>query len=116
MSRDCLHTDIGQIYYNAFECNRCRMVFFGIEKSDPRCSKAMHSMHTYGRGYANPDIFIDPISSIGSISQRHTSQVPVVHVDLGSMPQDVISMKTRMDELEKSLSLFVDILKNAIRT
>ena len=41
------------------------------------------------------------------------------HVDLGTIPEDVSNIKHRLDkldELEKTLSLFADILKHALQS
>ena len=101
MSSGCCH-ETRQIRNNAFECRYCGMVFVGVNRRSPDFDRIMDAVQ---RRETN---------EVG----RHLSSmnIPVTHVDLGSMPQDVISIKSQMEQMEKALSLFSEVLKDALQT
>ena len=102
---DCRH-DVKQMANHGFECFNCGTVFLGIDRRDPNLGRIMDNMH---KGYSLADIYLDPRS--GKTIDRE-----FIHVDLGSMPEDVTLLKAKMDELERTLSLFADILKHAVQS
>ena len=106
----CRHGRVHQIDYDAFECCNCGMVFFGIDKNHPQFQNAIDYMrngpHSSRPGGIDPNLYI----------RAQTASYSPYKVDLGSMPQDVLSMKDRMGELEETLSVFAEILKSAIQT
>ncbi len=99
--RPCLH-EIRQLQEHAFECHHCGMVFFGVERSHPDIHRIMDSCQR------------KKMNEVG----RHLSSmnIPVTHVDLGSMPQDVTIMKSKIDDLDKTLLIFSEILKDALQS
>ena len=99
--RPCRH-ELRQIQENAFECHYCRIIFFGVERSHPNISRIMDSCQR------------NHIDEVG----RHLSSmdIPVTHVDLGSMPQDVTIMKSKIEDLDKTLLIFSEILKDALQS
>ncbi len=109
----CHHPGVHQVAYNAFECHDCRMVFFGVDRRDHRFQALIDSMHISGSQKIDPNILLSPSPYP---TQTQTREIPVVHVDLGSVPEDVTLLKAKMDELERTLSLFADILKHAVQS
>ncbi len=101
----CRH-DVRQTAEHAFECLKCGTMFLGVDRRDPNLG---HMIDRINRGYGLADIYLDPHS--GKTIDRE-----FIHVDLGSMPEDVTLLKAKMDELEKTLSLFADILKHAVQS
>ena len=101
----CRH-DVRQIAAHMFECTRCGTMFLGVDRRDPNLGRAMDRING-GHSFAN--VYLDPRS--GKTIDRE-----FIHVDLGSMPEDIILLKAKMDELEKTLSLFADILKHAVQS
>mgnify|MGYP000639300785 CR=1 FL=1 len=98
---------IHQISYDAFECRICGMIFFGIDRDDPRQKPAIEHMRQ-GRT-------IDPDIYLGDPRHMHSGQT-YAYVDLGTIPQDIIDTKDQLKEMEKALSVFVEVLKSAIQS
>ena len=73
----------------------------GIERKDPRFTDAMNYMTSGGVPRRHPDMHTD---------QTH------VHVNLGTIPQDILDTKNQLKEMEKALSMFAEVLKSAIQT
>lgn len=90
------------------------MWFFGIDRSNPRFQDAQDSITSNG-GLINPDIYI---GSIDPHSGRPSSHFQPTHVqvNLGTIPQDIIDTKNQLKEMEKALSMFAEILKNALQS
>lgn len=108
----CHHGGIPhQIDYDAFECRDCGMIFFGIEKSHPQFSKAIH----YMRNRRTPGA-IDPSTYIHAQTAPYASPNQHIPLDFQAIPEDLTDIKARMKELEKTLSVFVEILKSALQT
>jgi len=101
----CKH-DVRQIAAHMFECLRCGTIFLGMDRRDPKLGYMIDRIY---RGHSFADICLDPHG--GKTIDRE-----FIHVDLGSMPEDVTLLKAKMDELEETLSLFADILKHAVQT
>ena len=101
----CRH-DVRQTAEHMFECLRCGTIFLGIDRRDPNLGRTIDSIN---RGHGLADTYLG--SSDGKTIDRE-----FIHVDLGSMPEDVTLLKAKMDELERTLSLFADILKHALQT
>ena len=101
----CKH-DVRQIAADMFECIRCGTIFLGIDRRNPNLGRMIDSMN---RGHGLADTYLGP-------SGGKTIDREFIHVDLGSMPEDVTLLKAKMDELEKTLSLFADILKHAVQS
>ena len=97
----CRH-ETRQIRETAFECYHCGMIFFGVERSHPDINRIME------------DCCNRKMGEVG----RHLSSmnIPVTHVDLGSMPQDVTTIKSSIEELDKTLLIFSEILKDALQS
>ena len=101
----CKH-DVRQIAKHGFECLHCGTIFLGMDRRDPKLG---YMIDRINGGHSFADIYLDPHS-------RKTIDREFIHVDLGSMPEDVTLLKAKMDELERTLSLFADILKHAVQS
>ena len=80
--------------------------------SRPDCGQCMRCGHI-----AHYMDFIGKMVQSGIASSQPDSPIdPNALMDFRAMPDDIAAMKTKLDELEKTLSLFADILKHALQT
>lgn len=99
----CRH-DARQIANHVFECTRCGTMFVGIDQRDPNLSHILSALN--GR---------DPISNPSSYNNDRIQCTNAVHIDLGTIPQDILDTKNQLKEMEKALSLFAEVLKNVVQ-
>ena len=101
----CQHQAIRQIAYDEFECGDCRMLFLGMDGRHPNARVIIDAIRTIGGS---------PPS--GMPQAPYTSPTPNIPLDFQAVPEDLAVIKTKMDDLEKTLSVFVEILKNALQS
>ena len=97
----CRH-EVRQIAEHVFQCIHCGTVFPGIHKNDPNLGRILDSLI---RNHSFSDMYV---GSHGGHS--------INSVDLGSIPEDLNVIKSTMKELEKTLFIFSEILKDALQT
>ena len=82
------------------------MTFFGIDRYDPLHQQFTAYTKTQGDYPFNP----------GNFDQQRTLNREHIHIDLGVMPQDIASMKDQINQMEKALSNFAEILRDALQS
>ena len=80
------------------------MIFFGIDHADPRQRLALDSMQRNG-GHVDIDIHIRDM-------KNYTDPPSYYQANFVQVSDDINSIKKKLDELEKTLSIFSDILKD----
>jgi len=85
------------------------MGFFGIDIGN-REFRRLEQEAMRLAGLMPLDLFIYPEQHMRP-GLTHTN----VHVDLGTIPQDILDTKNQLKEMEKALSMFAEVLKSVIQ-
>ena len=101
--RRCPH-DVRQSAEHIFECLRCGTMFVSVNRNNPNLGRIIDSLN---RTHSFPDTYLDPHTG-------HT--VNSMNVDLGPIPEDIHIIKDKMDDMEKTLLIFSEILKDALQS
>lgn len=97
------HHQVHQVHMDMFECMDCGMIFYGADKADHVTRHIMEGI-VRNRGRIDPNGYIRAM-------EQELHHPNTINVDLGSIPQEISAIRVKMDELEKTLSIFSEILK-----
>ena len=93
----CRH-DVRQSAEHVFECLRCGTMFPGVNRNNPNLGRIIDSLN---RGNDFPPAYLDSHTghSVNSIN-----------------PEDIDEIKYKLNELDKTLLIFSEILKDALQS